>query len=91
MKIGQCDCCKFDVGEKNLLKVRNGMDEYFFCDFCRETFVGNSMLYPSVKMEDRNILQTIAYSHNQIMKKLKEINGKLKESANICRKSSTSD
>jgi len=87
MEKGKCESCNSFVGEENLLRVLKGEDEYHFCDFCRNTFVGNSVLYPSVKMEDRNILQTIAYSHNLIMKKLEEIDEK---STCLCRKSSSS-
>jgi len=80
----KCNSCFFPVGEENLkIHTKNGV-EFHFCEFCSDSFVGNSFLYTTVNMTNRNVLQTIAYSHNLIMKKLKELDEKI---TNLCRKS----
>jgi len=65
-----CDGCGLSFHQGELNKIKKGKEEFVFCDFCRTTFVSNSVMYPS-EVTNKQLIKTIAKSHNLIMKELK--------------------
>jgi len=64
---GICEGC----GCKADLRIlRKGELEYEFCFFCADSHVANAIMYPSTSVTNRQVLQTVARSHNKIMSKL---------------------
>ena len=69
----KCEGCQLTYPDENMATHQKGEAKYHFCDFCSSSFVSNAIMYPTVSVTNRQVLETIARSHNLIMNKLKEI------------------
>ena len=65
-----CHGCGLSFHQRELQIVKKGEKKIVFCDFCRTTFVSNAIMYPSL-ITNKQIIRTVARSHNLIMKELK--------------------
>lgn len=84
----RCDGCNFEFEIGELKLTLKGSEEFHFCEFCANSFISNATMYPTMP-DNRMILRTIAFSHNIIIEKLKEMERKLEKSRCVCRKSSS--
>lgn len=79
MEMRKCEGCKLEFPKYEIKELGENNDSpHFFCEFCGGSFISNSIIYPNTNVTRRQILQTIARSHNIIMKEIKNIKLKTK-------------
>jgi hypothetical protein len=67
-----CNGCGLGFSQNELKILKKGTTiEFTFCDFCRTSFVSNAIMYPS-SVTNKQLIITVAKSHNLIMKQLRK-------------------